>query len=179
MVIMNKKKEIFKRLKSILFVSLFLVFSTVFVFIPNNTEMVGALSFLTRVNSISVKQLSDDFSLAYNFPISDEIGSKVTAYEFEVSNMLNAKNKYNIVFETGEYDDPTKLDNCAVKYMLYKDDVLVKDITTLSDDGIILTDEVDSNTTVKYSLKFWISDEAECNLFGKTFKAGMSVDVVK
>lgn len=179
MVIMNKKKEIFKRLKSILFVSLFLVFSTVFVFMPNNTEMVGALSFLTRVNSISVSAISEELSLSYNFPISDEIGPKTDAYHFEVENMLNAKNKYNIVFQTGALDDPTKLDNCAVKYMLYKDDVLIKDVTTLSDDGIILTDEIDSNSVVKYSLKFWISDDAECKLFGKTFAAGISVDVVK
>lgn len=176
---MNKKKEILNSLKSILFISVFLIFSTVFIFLPNNIDMVGSLAFLTRVNSLTVRTISDKLSLVYNFPISDEIGSKIDAYEFEVGNMLNDKNRYNIVFQTGNLDDDNKLDNAGVKYMLYKNNVLIKDVSTLSDTGIILTDEISANENVKYSLRFWISDSIEYEVIGKTFAPEISVDVIK
>ena len=68
--------------------------------------MVGALSFLTRVNSISVSAISEELSLSYNFPISDEIGPKTDAYHFEVENMLYKRAtgyEYDEVKE--EYED--------------------------------------------------------------------------
>lgn len=176
---MNKKKEILTRLKSIVIVSLFLILSTLFIFLPNNREMVGAISFLNRINSINVRGITDEFKLAYNFPISDNMGIKTKAYEFEIENTLNLKNKYNIVFQTGKEDDPTRVDNCFVKYMLYKEGILIKDVTTLENSGIILTDEIDGSSSYKYSLKFWISDDKDCDLFGKTFAAGILVDVIK
>jgi len=179
MVIMNKKKKIIRYLKSILFVSVFLTLSTIFIFLPNNTEMAGALGYLSRLDSIIIRNISDDLSLEYNFPISDNMGKKTEAYLFEIQNISSTTETYNIVFQTGMGSDITKLDNNAVKYMLYKDDELIKDISVLQNDGIIITDELIGKSSAKYSLKFWITKDTTCDLSGKTFAPTISFDVIK
>lgn len=176
---MNKKKEILKCCRSILFVGTFLCLSTVFIFLPNNKELVGALSYLDRIDSVNVKSIAGNLSLEYNFPVSDTIGKETNGFNFQVENISSKTSDINITFLTGNIDDENKLDNSSVKYMLYKDNELVKDISVLEEDSIILTDELNGNDSNNYTLKFWINSDTEQILEGKTFEANILVDVIK
>ncbi len=113
---MDRKKVILHYSLSIVFVSIFLILSTCFIFLPRQKDMMASLSYLGKMNALSFEEKSDNFALAYNFPISDEIGKTIPAYEFQVSNNGNEKVKYQLTFTTGTTKD--KVDANAIRYMI-------------------------------------------------------------
>lgn len=173
---MNEKKIIFRHILSIIFVLTFLGLSTLFIFLPRQEEMAGALSYLGRMNALTFIPITDDLSLEYAYPISDYEGKNIEAYQFEVMNK-GSENHFQLIFLTGEGEDclPQK----AIHYVIADENGEYSEVRTLADDGIIVDDVIGTQDTKSYSLKFWIHDENDDSIFGTTFEAILELKAVK
>jgi len=164
---MKKKRVVIHYSLPICFVLLFLVLSTYFVFLPNHKNMIGALSYLGKMDSLSLIEESSTLDLEYYYPVSDSVGREVTPYQFRIVNQDSSPARFQLTFLTGE--DSTKISGDFIRYMIQKENEEYSSIETLSEDGVILLDMVGGASSVGYSLKFWIRDDIPVPS-GKTFQ---------
>ena len=162
---------------SIVFVSAFLILSTVFVFMPSHSQMASALSFLSNSKSLSFIAISDDLALEKNYPIADEVGQITKAYEFQIKNQGVEEQRYQISFFTGDSD--TSLEQSAIHYVIQKNGDKFSEVQTLAEDGIIVSDTIIGKNSENFAIKFWVHDENDLSIQGKTFQGIMSLNVLQ
>lgn len=171
-----KKKEIMRYSRKIIFVSVFLILSTIFVFIPNSRELSSSLSYLVRLDSVNIIGDDNNLGLYYNYPVSDDVSLKIPSYDFVIENSSNFESYYNIVLSSGTGSN--NLDNNMIKYSLYRNNIEVLSKAILNDDGIIFNDKLEKGK-INYSLKFWIRNDIDNDLSSKEFEPVLYVDVIK
>ena len=96
------KKEIRKRLFSIIAVSTFLIIMTTFVYLPRQEGLLSALAFLQEEQSFYMEDLSDGILLKSAVPTRDSDGLKNDPYSFQVVNNSNKNITYQIIFRNNE-----------------------------------------------------------------------------
>lgn len=108
-------------------------------------------------NNITIKKIT---------PVSDAVGLSTKAYTFTIKNNTNKKVKYAIRIR--EDQTAQKKDNCEgsiplniIKTGIHKEGE-VSSIYNLDDlnDGIITTGTVNAQKEIKYTIRFWISQNS-------------------
>lgn len=173
---MKEKRIIFQKVISILFVFAFLIFSTLFIFLPRQEEMAGAFSYLGRLSSLSFVEVTDNLALKYPYPITDLEGQNTEAYEFNIVNNGN-DTRFQLIFLTGK--DENRIPQDAINYVIATGDGEYSEVRTLPSDGIIIDEVIASHDTLSYALKFWVHDKNNDSILGTTFEAMLQLEAVK
>lgn len=161
---------------SIIVVSTFLIISTCFAFLPNHKEMLGALSYVSKMSALTFEEVSGNLDLAYNFPVSDELKDVIEPYQFRVVNHENDSVKYQLAFFTGQ--SRKALPQSAIAYQIQKNDGEYSKVQNLTDDGTIYLDAIVGHEENIYSLKFWIRDDFDLDVDGTTFQGTIQLNVI-
>lgn len=138
--------------------------------------MVGALSFLGKMQALSFLEISSDLTLNYDFPIPDEMGVYVTAYQFGIVNHSKESVSYQLTFFTG--NDSKRIPQDSIHYMIQKNEHEYSEIRVLSEDGEIALDEVEAKSTDYYSIKFWVHSDVDSSILGRTFHGMINLTAV-
>lgn len=131
-----------------------------------------------RENSMSTGVVSIDFNdsnnlvtLNSNVPMLDDVGIKITSYEFKIKNTSRIPIKVNLKIEL---DNETNIPLGAIRYGLFIDDKLIKK-DYVHDDLLLYTfDSLLTEEEINCKLRFWVDyyyEEPE-----KVFKAKIKVD---
>lgn len=178
----NKKKEIKSRIISIIFMTVLLVVSTMYVYYPNKTNLVSALTFLRQNtnNDIYIEELSSGINLAEAYPITDEEGLETSPYQFKLVNTTNHDITYQLLFHN-QLDEITNrdLEPLAAKYLRYSiagNDDLVVD--TIPDSEIIYTGTIQANSEITLEFRFWLGDSFDNDAIEKTYLGRIQVDEI-
>lgn len=172
----KRKRLIRKYCLSILFTSLFLFCSTYFIYLPKHSNMIGALSFLGKMQSLSFIEISKDLTLNYDFPVSDEMGKYASAYEFGVFNNSTDLITYQLTLFTG--NDSQKIPQNSIHYIIQKNKNEYSEVRTLSEDGEIALEQVEAGQTDYYAIKFWVHTDVDPSILGKTFRGVINLTAV-
>lgn len=170
---MKKKQVIYRYLSQILFTSFFLVFSTFFIFLPQQENYAGALSYLIGLGDVKLNPISEDLMLDIAYPTDDVEGMSSNPYIFELENTKNYSSKVQVIFKAGDGEDFVQ--NDTIRYFVEEVSTEIKE---LSDEGIILTDTLNANEKKTYHLKFWLQEEKIDDILGKYFQGTIEVKVV-
>lgn len=170
---MKKKQVIYRYLSQILFTVFFLVFSTFFIFLPQQENYASAFSYLISNKSVKLIPVSEDLILDKAYPTDDNDGMDSNPYVFELENAKNSSSKVQVIFKTGDGEDFVQ--NNTIKYFIEETSTEIKE---LDDTGIILTDTLDANEKKTYHLKFWLQEEKLDDILGKYFQGTIEVKVV-
>ena len=180
---MNLNKEILKRITSIVALSLFLVFSTVFVFIPNSNELLAALSFMNRQGNFYVEEVSKALHMKETIPMHDEDALDYDGYTFKVVNNTKKDINYQIVFKNNKNVLLAKgynpLDNNKVRYNLDLNNSNTINPRNLTDEGIIYIGTIKANSEDTFNLKMWIDWEAGNEILGTVFQAKINIEEIE
>lgn len=171
-------KEIRKRILSILAVLTFLLVSTVLIYMPNHANVASALTFLNGVQSFYMEDLSSGVLLKDANPTKDEDGLKIDPYKFQVVNKSNRNITYKIVFKNKVEDESVRLANKYLRYSISTENGS-EEISTLSDDSIILTTTITPNTTQVFNFKMWLDYNSDDDAFGKRFSGVIQIEEIK
>lgn len=167
---MKKKKLIYRYLSTIIFTSFFLVFSTVFIYLPKQENYVGAFSYLGKITDVKLVSKSKDLVLDLNYPVSDIEGIESKPYVFELENTKNKEVRVQVTFKLTEGASYVKYD--TVKYMVLETGGEIKE---LDSNGIIVEDVLKASESKTYNLKFWLQEEKMDDIFDKYFQATIDV----
>ncbi len=164
----KREQLIFRYISTIVFTSLFLILSSVFIFLPKKANLMGAFAFLANADGVSFVPVSSDLVLEKAYPITDKQGLEVEPFVFEIQNKNTTASKVQVIFQTGEGGN--RLSQNSIKYTIGESES-ASDIQVLSEDGIILEVELAANDVKRYYLKFWVQDEQKEDITGKYFQA--------
>ena len=171
-------KEIRGRVTSILVVTLFLVLSTLFFYIPKQNLLASSFSFLQMQRSFYVEDLSSGILLHDAYPIEDKYGIKNEPYTFKVVNDSKKEIKYKIIFSNDEEID-NLLENKYLRYALSNIDDSNIEAKTLSDDGIILETTLKANSSQTFNFRMWLDYNSDNGAMGKLFVGTIKIEKIK
>ena len=177
------KKEIRKRILSIIFVSTFLIISTSFIYLPNHKNLVSALAFLNSEQSFYMEDVSEGVLLKDATPMKDSDGLKNDPYTFRVVNNSKKNITYQVVFKNNE--DKAKesgkevLDNKYLKYSISDTNGNNIEVKTLADDGILLTTTITPGSKQVLDFRMWLDYDADEGAMDKIFIGTLEVKEVK
>lgn len=169
-----KKRDYKKRITSIVFTLTFLILSTLLIYVPKHNELTASISFLDNRKNFYIE--TTGINLEKNYPIVDEIGVMTKANTFKVVNDTNKDRTYRIVLKTGnkeKYDNI--VDQDAINYSIKLNDGEWSQPTTLSENGIIYTGNIENNSEDTYQLKIWLNNNHVEKLNNKTFQGIISI----
>lgn len=173
------KKELIRgRITSILMVIAFLVFSTVFFYMPKHNLLSSSMAFLNFQRSFYVEDLSSGISIKDAYPVKDSEGLKNNPYTFKVVNNSNKEIKYQIIF-SNDLEDDNILDNKYLRYALSNIDDSDMIIDNLNSDGIILTSTLKANESKIFNYRMWLDFNSDNDAMGKTFVGTIKIEKVK
>lgn len=143
----------------------------------NSLNMVSGslnITYATKGGSISVSDAE---------PQSDSDGLAQTGYTFEINNTSNVASSYTIYLDDQEITG-SRMNDQYVKYVLTKDST--NTISTLNlvtrntlENGLVsrtlVEDVIPANTKYTYTLKLWMSSEADNSQMNTKFKARIRV----
>lgn len=167
-----KNKMIRKYVGTIIFTSFFLVFATYFCYLPSKERLATSLSFLENVEQVMIYAVSSSLSLDKAYPISDEDGLNTEAFIFKVENNGNTNSEFKVIFTPGKGE--MFISPSSINYVI-GDENGYSEVKTLTEDGIVLTDELEENTSKTYYLKFWIQEELTEDIYGKYFQGTLEL----
>ena len=177
------KKEIRNRLLSIIAVSTFLIVMTTFVYVPRQTNLLSALSFLNQQQSFYMVDVSEGLLLKNAVPTKDSEGVEIDPYTFKVVNNTNKNITYNIIFknnsEKAEERGKEVLANKYLRYVVSDSEDTNLEVKTLSDDGILLTTTITPNTEQVFNFRMWLDYNADDGAMNKIFVGTILVEEVK
>ncbi len=161
----NIKKEIIKRIFSIVYTIIFLIVSTWFWFGPRE-EIVKAKEdydkHTTFAKVLEFNSANDDFEID-QIAYSDIEGMKSSAYDFSIKNNSRKNVKYLLFFLPDNNkitrDGCTNLPNNFIKYRIKKNNNEYSEVRSLSLDGKIYADDLEGNQKSDFSIQYWISND--------------------
>lgn len=173
------KREIKRLLFSIALWSSFLIFATVFWYIPKH-ELANSMAFAYDNEYFYLEELNDGFQLTDVYPTSDATGLKQDAFLFQVVNNLTEDITYEVHFQ----NDISKLSNSekALKNRLLRYQVIRNGeksaISNLNTDGKIVVGTVLANSSDVYELRVWLDQEAGNEAQDKEFCGVVSINTI-
>lgn len=179
----NKNKEIRKLIYSILGISLFLIVMTTFVYLPKQETLLSSLAFLQNQNRFYMEDISSGILLKDATPVSDEVGLSYEPYRFKVINNSTSDITYRIIFENNqekiEAQGKEVLPNKYLRYSLKVGNNTVIEPTTLSEDGILYTTTIPSNSEIVFEFRMWLDYNADNGAMNKTFIGKIELEEIK
>ena len=170
---MRKRDLIFR----IIFLTLFLVFATIFVYMPKKAEYAGAMAYLTSMDFISIEEITDGIVFTYPYPVNDEIGMTSEDTIFKVKNYDDKKIEYKIKIETFEENKNIDyIDIESLKYSYRINDSYYSEPSNINKDGILDVRTISGNETNTYYFKFWIDVNNDNSVYGSSINVAISLD---
>lgn len=169
------KKEFRSRIKRIILTSLFLILSTYlwFSFSPLRSQALDNTYF--KQAFLQIEEVGNGVLLEYAYPQLDEYGLEHEGYTFKIVNNNNKEVKYKINFISGENNT---LDNKYIRYSYNVNGGNYSVPQNLSDEGLLVIDNLNSSSENIYNLKFWIDCNAGNEIMNKTFSARIGVQAI-
>ncbi len=176
------KKEIKSLLLSIVMWSCFLVFATIFWYMPRSTMVAEAAQMASGLSreGFYLEELNDGFQLNNIFPTTDEVGVTQKAYAFQIVNDLDFEVNYALYFQNdvSEMNDSEEaLPNYYLRYQLVKNGE-AGPIANLNTDGKILLTKVEANAKDTYELRVWLDQNADAGCMNKVFIGRLGVNTL-
>ncbi len=177
---MNKKvkNEIKSRLISILIWSCFLIFATLFYYLPRQ-NMTSSFAYSSGNNDgFYLEELNDGFKMESIMPVRDEVGLKGEPYKFRVVNDLDLTISYTLYFQNdaSKIEDGTKkLANNYLRFQVIKNGV-EQPINNLNTDGKIVIAEIEPHSSDTFDFRVWLDKEAGLDAMGKEFYGRLGLD---
>lgn len=176
-------KEIKSRIFSIISVSLFLILTTTFVYLPKQENLLTSLAFLNNQKSFYMQDVTSGILLRDAYPVKDEKGLENEPYTFKVVNNTNKDITYNIIFKNNEEKAKEQgkevLPSKYLRYSLSNIDDTNKTANTLSEDGILLTTTIKANSTSVFNFRMWLDYNSDEGAFNKVFIGTVKIEQVK
>ena len=124
---------------------------------------------------------SYEINLNNQAPISDEEGLNSTAFEFKLKNSGNISAKYTIYLDDGALDDgENRIDDKYIKYSLTKNgsNGVAEDLISIGANPNRKLDSgaINNNAINTYTLKVWISKDADNDAIDKVFNVTLRVE---
>ena len=167
-------KEIIRRLKNILFTTLFLIGST-YVWANNITVQAKTISNSYFNNAyLSISEVSGGVFMENAYPITDEEGMETIGYTFKVDNSANGQISYKLMFIS---DGENTIDNKFIKYSYNINDGEYTKPQLLSENSTI-TSDVSGKSSNTYNIKFWIDENATNEIMNKTFSTRIGLESI-
>lgn len=163
------KREIRKRVRSILMTSIYFVVMTILSFQLNaNYALAG------NFNILEIHDISDGLQYINAFPTQDENGLKQDSYVFEIANTSNRSIRYVVGFESDK-EVVNTLDFKYIRYSISKDNQNFSEVMHMDSNGYLTTDVLKENTKQVYYLKFWIDYNAGNEILNKSLNFRVNV----
>lgn len=169
------KKELRNRIKRIIFTSLFLILSTYLWFSSSPLRLKALDSTYFKQAFLQIEEVGNSVILEDAYPQLDEYGLESEGYTFKIINNNNNKVKYKINFVS---DSSNTLDNKYIRYSYNVNGGAYSEPQYLSDDGLLIIDNLNSLTENIYNLKFWIDYDAGNEIMNKSFSARIGVQAI-
>lgn len=103
------------------------------------------------VGDIVFTSIDNSVYLENAMPTLDKFGVEGKGFSFSITNTTNGSKKYQLRLA----DDNSTITNNVIRYQLIKNDTSLG-IYTLSSDGIIEKNTINSNETINYTIKIWL-----------------------
>ena len=164
-----KNGNISKLVARIIGMTLFIILTTIFIYIPKNNELAASLAFLDIHENFYID--NTNINLEKNYPVSDRVGLTTTSNTFKVVNNTNEDRCYKLVLQTGNGNESNNVvDNEVIHYVIKVNDGEYSDVNTLNSEGVIFTDKVLGNTKNTYEIKLWINTDDNSKVQNKIFQ---------
>ncbi len=175
------QKEVKKSILSIMFVSIFLILMTTFVYLPKQENLLSSFAFLQNQRSFYMEDVTSGILLKDASPMSDEKGFQNEPYRFKVINHSNEDITYQIVFQNNEQkaleQGKEVLPNHYLRYSLQNANDEMQKAETLADDGILYTAVVKAHSEETYDFRMWLDYDADNGAMNKIFIG--KIEIVK
>ena len=177
------KKDILKHILSIVFVSVFLVLMTTFVYLPNHNNLVSALSFLSNEQSFYMEDVSSGLLLKDSVPMEDSKGLEIEPYTFRVVNNTNHNITYKILFKNNiEKIEATNLEALDSKYLRYSISTINDtnlEANSLNEDGVLVVFTALPHSKQEFNFRMWLDYNSDNNAMGKAFIGSLALEEIK
>jgi len=161
----------------ILFTLMFVIFSTIFVYLPEREEMAGALGLITSLDKVRLNSISGPIFLDKNYPVVDKVGLESEEMAFEVVSNSKDDVQYTLSILSNEVDkDVQYLELSNIRYSISVNGSKYSEPRNLDSEGIIDTNIVKTKGKNIYSLKLWIDYDSDNSVYGKTFSCVLVVE---
>lgn len=176
----NTKREIYSHLISIATTLLFLVVTTWFWFGPR-IELSEAQSVMKGQEFINLQfiDLSEGIQLENAYPVTDQKGSSIDPYRFQIINHDQKEVTFTIGFVNDllaiEKDHCKPLDNNYIRYTIKKNEEAFTDPRNLALDGSMYQETLQPGESATYSLKFWIDQNAGNEIMNTHFHGKVAI----
>lgn len=169
----TKKKEIRKRIFSIITVSTFLIMMTTFVYLPKQENLLSSFAFLQNIKRFYMEDISSGILLKDATPVKDKVGLEYDPYQFKVVNGSNSDITYQIVFKNNlekvKAEGKEVLPNKYLRYSLSTQNKELVPASTLSDDGILYTTTIKAHSENIYNFRMWLDWNSDDGAMNKVF----------
>ncbi len=177
-----KSKEIRKTIISIISVSLFLLVTTTFVYLPKQETLLSSLAFLQNQKRFYMQDLSSGILLKDAVPVSDSKGLKNGPYTFKVVNNSNSKIPYKIIFKNNK-EKVSKtgrevLPNKYLRYTIKENNNNYIEPLNLTDNGIIYETTIDANSSSTFEFKMWLDYNSDNEAMDKAFVGKIEIEEI-
>ena len=177
------KKEIKRRILSIIAVSTFLIIMTTFVYLPNQENLLSALAFLQDEQAFYMEDLSEGVLLKSAVPTKDEDGLKNDPYTFQVVNKSNKNITYQVLFKNNAEKAKARgkevLPSHYLRYSVSDGNDTNLEAKTLTDDGVLITTTITPHSTQVFNFRMWLDFNADDGAMDKTFIGTIEVNEIK
>lgn len=161
----------------IIFLTIFIIVSTIYVYLPKKAEYAGALAYLTPIDYLSLESVTEGIIFTYPYPVIDEVGLDGYDTIFKVKNYCDEELKYQIKIETFKKDKNGKyLDVTNLKYSYRINDSEYTKPQNVNSDGIIDIRNLNSKQTNTYYIKFWVDINVGEDIFDTNLSFVISLD---
>lgn len=177
-----KNKEIRKTIISIISVSLFLLVTITFVYLPKQETLLSSLAFLQNQKRFYMQDLSSGILLKDAVPVSDSKGLKNDSYTFKVVNNSNSKIIYHIIFKNNKEKVSNTgrevLPNKYLRYTIKENNNNYIEPLNLTDNGIIYETTIDANSSSTFEFKMWLDYNSDNEAMDKAFVGKIEIEEI-
>lgn len=178
-----KKNQRQHLILSIITTTLFLVFSTCFIYFPKQDNLFASLAFLQEEQKFYMEELSDGILLNDAYPVTDAQGMGYEPYRFRIVNNSNYDISYQIKFNNNEKKIKSLgkevLPNKYLRYIIKEENEEYTLANTLGDDSIIYSSIIPANSKKVFEFKMWLDYNSDSNAMNKTFIGKIEITEVK
>ena len=176
-----RKKELFKNVFMISLIMIIAVVSTYYIY-HNVTEQ-RIVEFQTEALEVTFyEQFADRVTIRRAVPVRDSIGLSSRAYSFTIRNKSEHNVSYFIEIENDDlaiiYDDCVgyQIPHHLIRVSVHKrgERVRIYNLDELINSDI-LKSEIGPDEIREYTLRFWISEDANMNLSGLHFHGKITI----
>lgn len=166
------KKEVLFRVFRIVLVILFLLVASS---VRNVTKESYEEAYKIKESlsaSLQVVKLADGD--IFGMPLSDEEAVQNKGYKIKITNSSNHDKTFTIALISNVKNKEDAISFSDIRYQIKKDNKVV--ITSnLDENGYLYNDTLKSSSFCNYEIKFWIDEDVNTNLDGKTFSSKIAI----